>query len=40
MYNGSVVNRDIPDGVVAAGNLCKVIRSINEEDKNKYPVWK
>lgn len=37
---GSVVNRDIPDGVVAAGNPCKVIRSITEEDKNKYPVWK
>lgn len=37
---GSVVSRDIPDGVVAAGNPCKVIRSITEEDKNKYPVWK
>ena len=36
---GSVVNRDIPDGVVAAGNPCRVIRKITEEDKNKYPVW-
>lgn len=33
---GSVVNRDIPDGVVAAGNPCRVIRNITEEDKNKY----
>lgn len=36
---GSVVNRDIPDGVVAAGNPCKVIRKITEEDKKKYPIW-
>lgn len=33
---GSVVNRDIPSGVVAAGNPCRVIRKITEEDKNKY----
>ena len=37
---GSVVNRDIPDGVIAAGNPCKVIRKITDEDKNKYPIWK
>lgn len=36
---GSVVNRDIPDGVVAAGNPCRVIRKITEEDKKKYPVY-
>lgn len=36
---GSVVNRDIPDGVIAAGNPCKVIRKITDEDKNKYPIW-
>ena len=36
---GSVVNRDIPDGVIAAGNPCKVIRKITEEDKYKYPIW-
>lgn len=36
---GSVVNRDIPDGVIAAGNPCKVIRKITEADKNKYPVF-
>ena len=27
---GSVVTRDIPDGVFAAGNPCRVIREINE----------
>lgn len=31
--SGSVVTRDIPDGVVAAGNPCKVIRKITEDDK-------
>ncbi len=36
---GSVVNRDIPDGVVVAGNPCRVIRKITEEDKKKYPVY-
>ena len=35
---GSVVNRDIPDGVVAVGNPCRVLRKITEEDKKKY--WK
>ena len=37
---GSVVNKDIPGGVVAAGNPCRVIRKITEADKQKYPVWK
>ena len=27
---GSVVTRDIPDGVFAAGNPCRVIRTITE----------
>lgn len=36
---GSVVNKDIEDGVIAAGNPCKVIRKITEEDKQKYPMW-
>ena len=36
---GSVVNRDIPSGVIAAGNPCRVIRKITGEDKRKYPVW-
>ncbi len=30
---GSVVTSDIPDGVVAAGNPCKVIKQITEADK-------
>ena len=30
---GSVVVKDIPDNVVAAGNPCRVIRPITEEDK-------
>ena len=37
---GSVVNKDIPGGVVAAGNPCRVIRKITEADKQKYPIWK
>lgn len=35
---GSVVTKDIPSGVVAAGNPCRVIREITEEDSKKY--WK
>ena len=30
---GSVVTKDIPAGVIAAGNPCKVIRKITEKDK-------
>ena len=33
---GSVVTKDIPDWVVAAGNPCKVIRKITEEDRSYY----
>lgn len=36
---GSVVNKDIPDGVIAAGVPCKVIRKISKEDKHKYPIY-
>ncbi|RHM08124.1 sugar O-acetyltransferase [Amedibacillus dolichus] len=36
---GSVVNKDIPDGVIAAGVPCKVIRRITEEDKQKYSEY-
>ena len=32
----SVVNRDIPPRVLAAGNPCRVIREITEEDKKRY----
>lgn len=37
---GSVVNRDIPSGVVAVGNPCRVIRKITEADKEKYQVYR
>ena len=32
---GSVVTKDIPDRCIAAGNPCKVIRKITEEDKRR-----
>lgn len=35
---GSVVNKDIPDNSLAVGNPCKVIRTLTEEDKNKYKL--
>lgn len=34
--SGSVVTKDIPSNVVAAGNPCRVIREITEEDKIKW----
>lgn len=37
---GSVVNRDIPSGVLAGGVPCRVIRKITEQDREKYPRWK
>lgn len=33
---GSVVTKDIPSGVVAAGNPCRVIRKITDKDKVGY----
>ncbi len=33
---GSVVTKDIPSGVIAAGNPCKVLRKITPEDKTGY----
>ena len=33
---GSVVTKDIPDGVIAAGNPCRVIRKITEDDRQYY----
>lgn len=38
--SGSVVTKDIPSGVVAAGNPCRVIRKINEEDKKYWEKLK
>lgn len=31
--SGSIVTKDIPDGVVAAGNPCRIIREIDEKDR-------
>ena len=36
---GSVVNKDIPSNVIAVGNPCRVMRSITEADKQKYPAF-
>jgi len=35
--SGAVVTKDIPDGVVAAGNPCRILREITEKDK---AYWK
>lgn len=34
--SGSVVTKDIPSHVKAAGNPCRVIRKITEEDRKYY----
>lgn len=36
--SGSVVTKDIPENVIAAGNPCKVIRPITKEDKTGFSV--
>lgn len=33
---GSVVTKDLPDNVIAAGNPCRVIRKITQEDRDFY----
>lgn len=33
---GSIVTRDVPTGVVAVGNPCRVLREINERDREYY----
>ena len=33
---GSVVTKDIPANVVAVGNPCRVLRAINERDRDYY----
>jgi galactoside O-acetyltransferase len=33
---GSVVTKDIPAGVVAVGNPCRVMREITERDREVY----
>ena len=34
---GSVVTKDVPAGVVAAGNPCRVLRALTEEDLAQCP---
>jgi len=34
--SGSVVTKSIPENVIAAGNPCRVLRGITEEDKTDY----
>lgn len=34
--SGSVVTRDVPDNVLAAGNPCRIIREITEDDRKYY----
>ncbi len=36
---GSVVNRDIPEGVIAVGNPCRVVRRVTAADRSRYPVY-
>lgn len=33
---GSVVTKDLPDNVLAAGNPCRILRTITEEDREYY----
>lgn len=35
---GSVVTKDIPSGVVAAGNPCRVLRKVTEEDRLELTI--
>lgn len=34
--SGSIVTKDLPDNVVAVGNPCKVLREVNEHDREYY----
>ena len=33
---GSIVTKDLPDNVVAVGNPCRVLREVNEHDREYY----
>ena len=33
---GSVVTKDLPDNVIAAGNPCRIIRNITDDDRDYY----
>lgn len=34
--SGSVVTKDLPDNVIAVGNPCRILREINEHDRQYY----
>ena len=34
--SGSVVTKDIPSGVIAVGNPCRVLLEITQEDRNYW----
>lgn len=36
---GSVVTKSIPENAVAVGVPCRVVRTIGEEDKHRYPIY-
>ena len=36
---GSVVTRDIPEGVLAVGTPCHAVRDISERDREFYSRW-
>ncbi|MCX4349769.1 MAG: sugar O-acetyltransferase [Alphaproteobacteria bacterium] len=38
--SGSVVTKDIPDNVIAAGNPCRILRALTEEDKQYWLAQK
>lgn len=33
---GSIVTKDLPDNVIAAGNPCRVLREVNDHDREYY----
>ena len=33
---GSVVTKDLPSNVIAVGNPCRVLREVNEHDREYY----
>ncbi|MCR5599104.1 MAG: sugar O-acetyltransferase [Lachnospiraceae bacterium] len=33
---GSVVTKDLPDNVIAAGNPCRIVRDITDDDRDYY----
>ena len=33
---GSIVTKDLPDNVVAVGNPCRILREVNERDREYY----